>query len=51
MVEGLFGKVAKQFTKRFRAMQHVAIHQPVYLGQVLLPFRNVYSCNVHCHVG
>ena len=47
----MFSQIAKQFTQRFRAMQHLAVNQPIDLGQVLLSFRDVKSCNAHCHVG
>jgi len=32
-------------------MQYMAMHQTIDLGQVLLSFRDVGSCNAHCHVG
>ncbi len=39
VIQDMFGKVAQQFAQRLRAMQDMAVHQPVDLSETLLSFR------------
>jgi hypothetical protein len=38
MIQGVFGEVAKELAQGFRAVQDVAVHQPVDLPEILLSF-------------